>query len=239
MTGLEDLPDDDLLAAELALGLLDADDAELARGRLRQDGAFAHAYARWSAWAAGLAADLGEAPPAHIWPAIIARLPANDDQRGHARLRRWQGGAIAASLAALVLGVALWQRPVPPPPIVSIVQAPAAPMVAVLTGKSGVVSVNYDPSSGRIASVINGLDTRDGNGDARAPELWVIPADGKPRSLGVMPQDRIAWHAPAATSVQMMKPGVTLAVSLEPQGGSKTGLPTGPVVLTGKLAQVS
>jgi anti-sigma-K factor RskA len=233
-TGLEDLPDDDLLAAELALGLLDAADAEVARGRLRHDSAFAHAYARWTAWAAGLAADLGETPSAHIWPAIIARLPANDDRKGHARLRRWQAGAMAASLAALVLGVALWQRPAQPPQIVSIIQAPAAPMVAVLTGKSGVVSVNYDPASGRIASVIDGLDT-----GQRSPELWVIPADGKPRSLGVLPQGRVGWHAPAATAVQAMKPGVTLAVSLEPRGGSTTGLPTGPVVLTGKLTQVS
>jgi len=229
-----DLPDDDLQAAELALGLLDPVDAEVARARLRHDSVFAHAFARWTAWAAGLAADLAETPPAHIWPAILARIPANDDRAVDPRLRRWQGGAIAASLAALVLGISLWQRPAPPRPILSITQAPAAPMVAVLTGKAGVVSVNYDPASGRVASVINGLDT-----GQRVPELWVIPADGKPRSLGVMPQDKIGWHAAPAPAAHAMQAGVTLAVSLEPQGGSTTGLPTGPVVLTGKLAQVS
>jgi anti-sigma-K factor RskA len=33
-------------------------------------------------------------------------------------------------------------------------------------------------------------------------------------------------------------PGTTLAISLEPQGGSPTGLPTGPVVAAGKAAQI-
>jgi anti-sigma-K factor RskA len=32
-----------------------------------------------------------------------------------------------------------------------------------------------------------------------------------------------------------LKPGATLAVSVEPVGGSPTGQPTGPVILTGKL----
>jgi len=232
--GLEDLPDDDLLAAELALGLLDADTANAARDRLRIDSAFAHAHARWTAWAAGLAAELGETPPAHIWPAIVARIPANDDQVANARLRRWQGGAVAASLVALVLGITMWQRPAPAPQIVSVVQAPSAPMVAVLSGKAGVVSVNYDPASGRLASVVDGLDT-----GQRAVELWVIPADGRPRSLGLLPQSRAGWHSAPAAAARALQPGVTLAVSLEPPGGSTTGLPTGPVVLTGKLAQAS
>ena len=51
--------------------------------------------------------------------------------------------------------------------------------------------------------------------------------------------DRPGWHPAPAAAARALQPGVTLAVSLEPQGGSKTGLPTGPVVLTGKLAQAS
>lgn len=33
-----------------------------------------------------------------------------------------------------------------------------------------------------------------------------------------------------------LKAGITLAVSIEPIGGSPTGLPTGPVVASGKLS---
>jgi anti-sigma-K factor RskA len=222
--------EDDLLAAELALGLLDAAEASAARDRLRTDAAFAHAHAQWQAYAAGLAADLGEAPPPRVWSVIAARLPANDDARLRGTLRMWQGGALAASLLALVLGVNLWQRTHVPPAPAPVAQAARAPLVAVLSGKAGVVSVSYDPASGRLASVVSAVDA-----GPRAVELWVIPADGRPRSLGVLSQDRPGWRTAPAAASQALRAGVALAVSLEPAGGSPTGLPTGPVILTGKL----
>jgi len=222
--------EDDLLAAELALGLLDEDEAAAARERLRHDAAFAHAHARWQSYAAGLAADLGETPPAHVWSAIEARLPANDDLRTSRQL--WRAGAIAAALVVLALGINDWRRVhgAPPPQPAPVMAQAAPPLVAVLSGKSGVVSVSYDPANGRLASVVSGVAA-----GRRAVELWVIPADGRPRSLGVLAQDRAGWRAVPARATQVLRSGVTLAVSLEPAGGSPTGLPTGPVILTGKL----
>ena len=43
--------------------------------------------------------------------------------------------------------------------------------------------------------------------------------------------------APKADEVliRVMAAGVTLAISVEPLGGSPTGKPTGPVILSGKL----
>lgn len=223
------LPEDDLLAAELALGLLDAAEAGAARDRVRHDAAFAHAHARWQAYAAGLAAELGAVPPAHVWSAIEASLPANDDVL--TSLRLWRGGAIAASLLVLVLGIRDVEHAHMAPSPAPIAVAQPAPLVAVLSGKQGVVSVNFDPASGRLASVVSGVDA-----GPRAVELWVIPADGHPRSLGVLSQDRPGWRAAPILAGHALQAGVTLAVSLEPAGGSPTGLPTGPVILTGKLA---
>ena len=105
----------DLLAAELALGLLEAGEAAAAQARLAQDPELAAAHARWTGWAAGLAADLETPPPARVWSTIAARLPANDDGTLRRQLRLWQGTAIAASLAAVVLGVGWWSRPQPAP----------------------------------------------------------------------------------------------------------------------------
>ena len=102
--------------------------------------------------------------------------------------------------------------------------------MALLSGKSGVVAVQFDPASGRLASVVSGVAA-----GPRAVELWVIPADGHPRSLGLLSQARPGWRAAPAQAAHALRPGVTLAVSLEPVGGSPTGLPTGPVILTGKL----
>ena len=65
----------------------------------------------------------------------------------------------------------------------------------------------------------------------RAYELWLIPdADAPPQSLGLLPASgRQTVTVPAALRTQ-------LAVSIEPAGGSPTGLPTGPVIYRGVLA---
>jgi anti-sigma-K factor RskA len=93
----------------------------------------------------------------------------------------------------------------------------------------------YDPA--RQALIVTSL-MKPGEDPAHVHELWVIPADGKPRSLGVVP-DKVA----AAMTVRpehraMLAEGVTLALSLEPEGGSPTGQPTGPVVMTGVMSAV-
>ena len=72
----------------------------------------------------------------------------------------------------------------------------------------------------------------------RVPELWLIPADGKPRPLGLLRADRTVTIAiPANLAAETLRDAV-LAVSLEPPGGSPTGLPTGPVIATGKLTSL-
>ncbi len=69
----------------------------------------------------------------------------------------------------------------------------------------------------------------------RVPELWLIPADGKPRPLGLLSADRpVTIAIPAELRAQAIGDAV-LAVSLEPPGGSPTGQPTGPVIASGKL----
>ena len=221
--------DEDLLAAELALGLLDETEAAAVRDRLRNDPALALAHARWQAYAAGLAGDLAATPSPRVWAAIEAQLPANDDHV-QTSLRLWRGGAIAASLLVVALGVRDLQHTRMQPAPAPVLAAPTAPLVAVLSGKAGVVSVNFDPASGRLASVVSGVDA-----GSRALELWVIPADGRPRSLGLLSQARPGWRTAPAPGTSVLRAGVTLAVSLEPAGGSPTGLPTGLVIISGKL----
>ena len=73
----------------------------------------------------------------------------------------------------------------------------------------------------------------------RVPELWLIPADGKPRPVGLL-QGRQAGHASHCPPIwsALAKSNAVLAVSLEPPGGSPTGQPTGPVIATGKLTSL-
>jgi anti-sigma-K factor RskA len=227
-----ELPEyDELLAAELAFGLLDPADRQAAETRLASDEAFASAHARWQGYAAAMIDHPGEAPSASVWTAIEARLPANDSApAASASLRWWKAGTLVASAAAVVLGVVALQKPQTIIERVLVAQQASAPMVAVLTGKTGFVTVSFDPASGRMTSAVTGLDI-----GAHSPELWVIPADGKPRSMGVMNASAPSWAKVPTTASSVMAAGVTIAVSVEPVGGSPTGQPTGPVILTGKL----
>ena len=72
----------------------------------------------------------------------------------------------------------------------------------------------------------------------RAAELWLIPADGKPRSLGVVDPGK-----PTLVKVSdRLKPGAlpsaTLAITVEQPGGSPTGNPTTKPQWVGKLATI-
>ena len=70
---------------------------------------------------------------------------------------------------------------------------------------------------------------------AHAHELWVIPADGKPRSLGTMKSAKQMHMRLADALAVLLQQGATIAISVEPPGGSPTGQPTGPVVASGAL----
>ena len=72
----------------------------------------------------------------------------------------------------------------------------------------------------------------------RALQLWALPAGGSPRSLGLIAPSgivQIALSGPAETALAQVP---ALAVSLEPKGGSPTGLPTGPVLYSGPIQRL-
>ncbi len=72
-------------------------------------------------------------------------------------------------------------------------------------------------------------------GPLQSYELWVIPEGGAPLSLAVLGQLHGTFEVPAGHRNQLRK-GAVLAVSVEPPGGSPTGAPTGPVILSGAIS---
>lgn len=240
--------DDALLAAELAFGLLDEPERMAAEARADREPAFAATVARWRDWAFEFYGDADQAPPAAVWAAIAARLPANDggagDRGAQRQLSAWRWATALASAAALVLGVlALRPQPVPsqsvpsatashtrqqPPPITIA----GHPLVAMLRSAGGAraVAVSVDPDRHGLTTTPTALVL-----GAHDAELWVIPPDGRPRSLGVVSRDP-RWRAVPGTVVAVLAAGATLAISVEPRGGSPTGQPTGKVILTAPLS---
>ncbi len=230
--GLPSGEDADMLAAEYALGVLDGQERLSAERKVATDPLFAGAVAAWQdrldAFVAEIAA---EQPPSNIWTSVAKRLE-DSGNLVELRLRRslslWRGataaaGAIAAALALVVV----WPRPAPPaaPPVLT------ARLAATAKGPTVFVAF-YDP--GRKAIVLTPASVSAAEG--RSPELWLIPAGGKPIPLGVAAFESSVQMIPAA-SMAGVGSG-TLAVSVEPKGGSPTGQPTGPVIATGQLTNL-
>jgi len=122
--------------------------------------------------------------------------------------------------------------------LVVVLVTPPAPEIA-RAGENFVAVVNR---GGELPALIVRVDTREGivrvrSLAAEAPpenslELWYIAGDAAPRSLGLVADGALPLPTPALFE---NAEGATLAVSVEPRGGSTTGAPTGPVVYSGRL----
>lgn len=70
-------------------------------------------------------------------------------------------------------------------------------------------------------------------------ELWMVPGGtAAPVSLGVIRTDTTQTIELNAAASKLLPQIAALAISVEPAGGSTTGLPTGPVILSGPCVRV-
>ena len=237
MAEIDDMSEEDGLAAEYALGTLStAERAEVDR-RLRREPRLASAVAYWERRLDPLLdAVRPVAPPVDAFAAIKAKIAASENAPTadiidlRRRLRRWQGGAIAAAAMAASLLLFVGVR--------ETTAIRDEKFVAVLEGDD------------RNPAFVAAVSTKDKSimvlrvGDlapapGRSHELWAVGGDSPaPRSLGLLsaasrfPADKLG----GADAAELQR--TTFAISVEPEGGSPTGQPTGPVVFTGKLVPV-
>ncbi len=237
----EAMPPDEALALEWALGMLAGAARQAAEDRRRTDPAFAGLCDRWVAVLAPLSDEVPPvAPSPGLWARISRTIEADETAartpapRPAPALRWWNSLALwrgaTAAMAALSLALLLARPPGGPPP------QPPVLLAATLTAEGGgaLLTAALDPGRREVVLAPVSGDAADG----RVPELWLIPADGRPRSLGVIDLKGAQRIAVPAAMAELVADGAVLAVSLEPQGGSPTGAPTGPVVATGTLARI-
>ncbi len=230
-----DLKGFDPTAGEYVLGVLDGPARAAAAARSQSDPAFAADVAAWEARLTPLAERVAEVtPPPAVWRRIAMRLGADPGAR-RARLTEsvgfWRGvaGASLAAAAACLLALVVVPRPAPVT-IVPPAEAPQPMAVARLQEEGGTALfiATLDPGTHRLVVAPATVTAS----PVHSHQLWLLPASGPPRSLGIVYADHsLTLQAPAELAA-----GATLAVSAEPLGGSPTGLPTGPVVATGMLA---
>lgn len=228
-------------AAEYALGLLTGDELRDAREHAQSDRQFAEEVARWRGRFAPLYSEIEATdPPNEVWEKIetetISRMAANDNAGALRRqLRIWKSAAGALSAIAAVLVAMLAFEPPRrlAPPQKPEASTTATPLVALLGGNgSAKVVASWDPTARQLVLAVAGPMPSD---QSRSKELWVIPPGGKPRSLGTLPERKEMHMRLADTLATLLSQGATMAISVEPRGGSPTGAPTGPVVASGPL----
>lgn len=233
-----DLPGgDDALAMDFAIGALGRESRRDVERRMRSDPAFRALVEGWQADLAPLdEATAPVAPPPALWDAIAAEIapvtapvPVMKKSSLWDSLALWRGLALAGTAAAAIAVTQIGPAPTPP-------GAPPQLLVAALAAADGtpLLSAAYDPARGAV--VLTPATQRDDAG--KSPQLWVIEGDNPPRSLGVIDIEGPNAHVIAPEALKGLTPGSTLAISIEPLGGSPTGQPTGPVVATGKLVAI-
>ncbi len=224
------------LAGLYVLGALNAEEMRAVRGEAERDPALRAEIVAWERRLTPLVALVPAVElPATLWPQLearLARLAAPGQSTGeiyqppqHQRPKRrgearalvfWRSTALASMAVAAVLGGLLVTRPKPAPPVLAMIM-PAQP------GLGGWL-ITLHPN-GEVNAVAQGALSHT---LAQDFQLWAL-AEGsdKPVPLGLLAiTGRTGLPPPPGLPRQKFK----LLVSLEPAGGSPTGLPTGPVV---------
>ena len=230
---MSDLPpdtprdEDDLLAAEYVLRLLDPAEEAAVAARLAREPALSAAVAAWTARLSGLDSEVAEvAPRASVKTALERRLFGVVPRAPlWQRAGLWQAVSLASLAVAAFFAVQSLQLPPEParaPLFVSEIAAEDQSLRLLAVYDSEAAELRLTRTAGSAAA-------------GRVLQLWAIAGDAAPVSLGVLPEDATtAVTLPDALRAQVGD--LVLAVSDEPPGGSPTGAPTGAVLAVGQVS---
>ncbi|MDA7946149.1 MAG: anti-sigma factor [Hyphomicrobiaceae bacterium] len=235
---MTDRDDIDMLAAEYALGTLDAEERARVAARRQREPELEEAIVAWEERLSPLLAHVGDATPrADLLDDIkiqVARRNAAKDVAADGnvislsrRLARWRAAAISAgAIAASLAGFIIYKDIVLPPPeqnFVAVFQEGDKPPQFVL-------SINLASRELTIRPIA--APTHPG----KTYQLWIASdkLGSSPQSLGLLDTPGMPTRKQLRQFDPKLLQGATFGISLEPEGGSPTGKPTGPA-LHGKL----
>lgn len=235
--------DPDMQAAEYVLGTLAADEAARVERELEHDDDLRHEIAVWEEQLGQLGLALTPVdPPDHVWDAIRARtFEHRQDQLDGADAvdtaptpktpRVWQGLAIAASVAALVLAGLLYVATTRP--------------VAVATPTYASIFYDQPTATGWLltASADTGEMSVQAVGDYPLPagkelRLWIIPKGGQPIASGIVPAAGTnSWSMSTRVATLLRESTTVVAVSMEAAGQPVSDGPQGPIMWQARITQ--
>lgn len=230
MIDLRDADERDAAAAEYVLGTLAAEDQAALTAALPRDRALQAAVHAWQDRLLALSARAAPVnPSASLWRRIDIALNALTSRTATPavpwwqRLRLWQGLGAAALAASLLLSVLLLQRPEAPAGMryVALLQSPAD------QSTGWVVELQGDRL--RLVPTAPGGTTPPG----RSLQFWTkLEGAAAPTSLGLV-QAGQALELPLSR-LPGVGPQQLFEITLEPEGGSTIGRPTGPILYVGR-----
>ena len=219
--------DRDVMAGEYVLGTLDQVSSEAVEAAMTTDRTWNAAVTTWERHFAALI-DFApqEAPPPSLWDRVAAEIAQPAIVPRVRRAWLWPTWALGASLAAAALGL-----------FAILPTAPQPQLTAVLVPQSTepAFSVRVDGKGAlQLAAATSAAGGRPIVAPGRSFQLWALPPGATaPTSLGVLPTNAAIYTVPAERVRAV--PDMLILISQEPEGGSPTGLPTGPVVFYGRL----
>jgi anti-sigma-K factor RskA len=218
--------DRDARIAEYVLGTLAGEERAAFEAELARDVSLRRAVAVWSERLQPLADSVAPvAPPVALRDRVLARIGgATATEEGPFSILRWLAWTFGASALAAAVAVAAVFLFTPQPP-----ELGGYAMLQESTGSDNVVVFQIDKDRREIVL----LAQAPAAGSGKDYELWVIPAGKNPVSLGVLPAGERVARPIDQMRAALIEPGATLAISVEPTGGSTVGTPTGPVLFTG------
>jgi len=218
------------LAAEYVVGTLRGRARRRFEAIARADTQVAAVLAEWERGLTPMAEDVPAVePPARVWDAIEARIAPRGADKGAKALGFWRSfGLLAGGVASVLLAAFLYLSTGPrgEPVFVAVLAQPSEPSPRM------VVSMHM-PNLLRVR-VVKPWNMS----PQQSLELWVVPTEGAPRSLGLVANSlgdtmiQIDPNDPRVQGAQL------LAVTMEQAGGSPTRQPTSKPVCTGMIAPV-
>ncbi len=227
MTDEIEFDDDDMLAAEYALGLLEGEALATARRRAGEDREFAGLVTFWEVRLARMAEDLApETPPAKAKQALMQRLFDADQKQGFwSSLRFWQGLSLAAVATIAALAFTQFTGTAPEGPLYTA-------EIAAEAGDFRVIAV-VDKTANEVVLT----RTLGAAPPGRILQVWAHGPGEPAQSVGLWPEGETVRLA-LPPEIAAVTGVLTLGVSEEPPGGSPTGSPSGRVFGTVDIPNV-
>ncbi len=237
---MSELGDIDGLAAEYVLGTLPHDERAALAARREREPALDAAIRAWERRLAPMIETLSPVSPSpELYSRIRAQIGLSQhvvslkarEQRLQRRAASWRNAFVGASaLAAALAGVLVWREAIAPPlptQYVAVLKADTQGPAFLLTHDTRtnicVITAVNAPSQ-----------------PSKSYEVWMVHDElPHPKSLGIMSEGEMNVMPMERGPETDLFMDASFAVSLEPEGGSPAGVPSGPVLFTGKLIQAT